>query len=157
MTPAISFLTKQRIEFQVHEYELSGEPENYGQEVANVLGVSHDRLFKTLLVAMNGKANDLAVCIVPVAKTLNLKLAAKALKVKKIDMADPAIAEKTTGYVVGGISPLGQKKRLPVVVDSAVNSHNTVYASGGRRGLQIEISPDSLVSLLSATVTDLTL
>lgn len=157
MTPAINFLTKHNIPFTVHEYELTKEPENYGQEVANMLGVGHDRLFKTLLVAMNGQAKDLAVCIVPVANTLNLKLAAKALKVKKVEMADPSIAEKTTGYVVGGISPFGQKKRLKVVVDSRVLAHKTIYASAGRRGLQIEVAPSSLVSSLSATVTDLTL
>ena len=149
MTPAVTYLEKQNIPFKLHEYRLDGTPGNYGQAVADALNVGHERLFKTLMVSLNGEAKQLAVCIIPVATTLNLKAAAGALNVKKIQMADPIIAEKTTGYVVGGISPFGQKKRLTMILDNSALNFDTIFASAGKRGLQIEFAPSHLLTALS--------
>ncbi len=145
MTPAINIAKKNKVRFTVHEYDHDPSAEAYGKEAAEKLGVDPDRVYKTL-VAANGK--DLFVAIVPVLRRLDLKLLAKAVGVKKLSMADVKVVEKTTGYVVGGVSPLGQKKLLPTVVDSSAESYETIYVSGGRRGLDIELSPRDLVSLL---------
>jgi Cys-tRNA(Pro)/Cys-tRNA(Cys) deacylase len=155
VTPAINFLKKHNITFTPHEYSMELGGGNYGQDVADALGVEHHRLFKTLLVSLNQEPKNLAVCIIPVSKTLNLKQAAKAFKAKKAEMANPDIAQKTTGYVVGGISPFGQKKRLPTALDASALDFNTVYTSGGKRGLQIEFSPSDLVSSLNAATFQL--
>ena len=150
MTPAVNFLKQQKIAFSLYEYQLNEEPENYGQAVADALNVSHERLFKTLLVSLNGDPKQLAVCIIPVVATLNLKAAASALGTKKIQMADPAVAEKATGYVVGGISPFGQKKRLPMLLDQSALAFERILTSGGKRGLQIEFDPRVLLTALGA-------
>jgi len=107
-------------------------------------------------VSLNNDAKKLAVCIVPVAGTLNLKLAAKALKAKKVEMADPIIAERVTGYVVGGISPFGQKRALPTVIDEQATAVETLYASAGKRGLQVEVTPSDLITTLNATAASIT-
>jgi len=156
MTPAINFLKKHKVLFKVHEYQLIQPTANYGQDVADALGVCHQRLFKTLVVSLNNDAKKLAVCIVPVAGTLNLKLAAKALKAKKVEMADPIIAERVTGYVVGGISPFGQKRALPTVIDEQATAVETLYASAGKRGLQVEVTPSDLITTLNATAASIT-
>jgi Cys-tRNA(Pro)/Cys-tRNA(Cys) deacylase len=155
MTPAVKYLQKTKIPYTLHTYSLDGDDSNYGQAVADTLNVPHGRLFKTLLVALDSMPTKLAVCIVPVSTTLNLKKAAQALDVKKVAMADAGIAEKATGYVVGGISPFGQKKRLAVVIDKTAQSWETIFTSGGKRGLQIEFAPENLVSSLNASVNDL--
>lgn len=151
MTPAILFLKKQKIPHKVHEYHLTKPGENYGQDVADELGVAHSRVFKTLMVSLDGDPKKLGVCIVPVAGTLNLKAAAKAHGAKKALMADPHIAEKTTGYVVGGISPFGQKKRLPTVLDESALTFETIFTSGGKRTLEIEFEPQALLAALKAS------
>lgn len=151
MTPAIKALDKLGIPYTLHQYDIAQPGENYGQDVADALGVAHNRLFKTLLVSLNGDAKNLAVCIVPVSEQLVLKAAAKAHQAKKATMADPVIAETTTGYVVGGISPFGQKKRLPMVLDDSALSFETIFTSGGKRGIQIEFDPKALLSKLNAT------
>jgi len=156
MTPAINFLKCHKVPFKTHEYNLSQPSDNYGQDVADALNVSHQRLFKTLVVSLNNDAKKLAVCIVPVAGTLNLKLAAKALKAKKVEMADPIIAERVTGYVVGGISPFGQKRALPTVIDEQATAVETLYASAGKRGLQVEVTPSDLITTLNATAASIT-
>jgi len=150
MTPAINAAKKAGIEFTLHDYPHDANAESYGLEAAEVMGVDPQRVFKTLLVALNGDNKRLAVGVVPVAQQLDLKAIATACGVKKAEMANPTDAERATGYVVGGISPLGQKRRLPVTVDSSAERFATVYVSAGRRGLEIELSPEGLLRLTDA-------
>ncbi|GAA1302763.1 Cys-tRNA(Pro) deacylase [Saccharothrix xinjiangensis] len=148
-TPATALLDKQKVAHELHAYEHDPRHESYGLEAAEALGISPERVFKTLVAEVDGK---LAVGVVPVTGQLDLKALAAALKGKKARMADVAAAERATGYVAGGISPLGQKKRLPVVVDASVEAFGTVYCSAGRRGLEVEIAPADLVRLTQAVV-----
>jgi Cys-tRNA(Pro)/Cys-tRNA(Cys) deacylase len=155
MTPAIDYLRAHKIPFTVHEYQLKHSSDNYGQDVADALGLPHSRLFKTLLIELNGNPKTLAACLVPVAGSLNLKLAAKALGAKKAALADVAHAEKSSGYVVGGISPFGQKKPLPTVLDITAMHLTSLFASAGRRGLQVEVAPAHLAQALGAIIDDI--
>lgn len=150
MTPAIQAAKAAGVSVQLHEYEHDPANTQYGLEAAQALDLDPARVFKTLLVQKNGDARRLAVAVVPVTGQLNLKAMASACGAKKVEMADPTHAERVTGYVVGGISPLGQKRRLPTVVDISVNDFDTVFISGGRRGLDIEIAPTALVELCQA-------
>jgi Cys-tRNA(Pro)/Cys-tRNA(Cys) deacylase len=145
MTPAIAAAKKAKIWFAVHEYEHDPAAESFGKESAEKLETDPARVFKTLVVAVSER--DLAVMVVPVLHQLDLKLAAKALGVKKAAMADVKQVERATGYVLGGVSPLGQKKRLPTVVDASAAEHASVFVSGGRRGLDIELAPSDLCAL----------
>ncbi|GAA4616973.1 Cys-tRNA(Pro) deacylase [Actinoallomurus liliacearum] len=147
-TPATVSATRAGIEFTLHPYETDPDADSYGEAAADALGVSHDRLFKTLVTEVDG---DLTVAVVPVSSSLDLKALAAAAGGKRAAMADPAHAERVTGYVRGGISPLGQRKRLPTVVDSSASGFPTIYVSAGRRGLQIELSPADLVRLTGAS------
>jgi Cys-tRNA(Pro)/Cys-tRNA(Cys) deacylase len=146
-TPATVALTKAKVEFSTHAYEHDPAAKSYGLEAAEALGLAPEQVFKTLLVEVDGK---LTVGVVPVGKQLDLKAIAAAAGGKKAVMADPAAAERTTGYVVGGISPIGQKRALPTVVDSTATDHPTVYVSGGRRGLDIGLSPTDLITVTKA-------
>ncbi len=146
-TPATVALTKAGITFSTHSYEHDPAAKSYGLEAAEALGLEAAQVFKTLLVDVDGK---LAVGVVPVDQQLDLKAVAAALDGKKATMADPAAAERTTGYVVGGISPIGQKRRLPTVVDTTATEHDTVYVSGGRRGLDIGLAPADLIAVTAA-------
>jgi Cys-tRNA(Pro)/Cys-tRNA(Cys) deacylase len=147
-TAAIAALTRMKSNFSLHEYDHSAGAA-YGEEAAAALGVDPARMYKTLVVDSGGR---LAVGVVPVAGSLDLKAMAAALHTKSVRMAEAADAERATGYVVGGISPLGQRKQLPMVVDETVATWPTVFVSAGRRGLQVEVEPAALVSLTRATL-----
>ncbi|MEW5787041.1 MAG: Cys-tRNA(Pro) deacylase [Pseudomonadota bacterium] len=145
MTPAINAAKLARVTFTVHEYVHDPKAESYGEEAAEKLGLPLARVFKTLVVSAEGKG--LAVAVVPVAGKLDMKACAAALGAKKCEMAAKKDAERSTGYVLGGISPLGQKKRLPTLVDGSAGSFGTVFVSAGRRGLEIELAPADLLRL----------
>ncbi|GAB2664714.1 Cys-tRNA(Pro) deacylase [Saccharopolyspora gloriosae] len=151
-TPATALLTRQRVTHQVHAYEHDPRAESYGLEAADALGQPPERVFKTLVADVDGA---LAVGVVPVTGQLDLKSLAAACGGKKAKMADMGAAERATGYVAGGISPLGQKKRLPVVLDASAEAFDTIFCSAGRRGLEIELAPADLVRLLDAHVADI--
>jgi len=148
-TPATTALTRLGVAFGVHPYEHDPAAASYGLEAAAALSVPPGQVFKTLLVEAD---RGLAVGIVPVDRSLDLKALAAALGVKKVAMADPAAAERSTGYVVGGISPIGQKKRLPTVLDQRASGFDVVYVSGGRRGLDVSLSPADLVAATGAVL-----
>lgn len=160
MTPAIDLAKKSGLDYQVHEYTHDSHAASFGLEAAEKLGVAVTKVFKTLVVATDTGA--LAVAILPVDKTLNFKKMAKALSVhkllacKKVQMADPKQVERSTGYVLGGVSPLGQKKRLKTVIDMTAQEQPSIYVSGGRRGLEIELPPMQLANTLAAVFTDIT-
>ena len=145
MTPGINIARQHKIVHRVHEYAHDASSESYGLEAAGKLGVPGEQVFKTLVVALDNKA--LAVGVIPVSSMLSMKLIAKAAGAKKAAMADPADVERTTGYVLGGVSPLGQKKRLKTIIDSSAEKFATIYVSAGRRGLEIELSPADLKKL----------
>ena len=155
MTPAIKTAEKARIVFTVHDYEHDTNADSYGLEAAAALGVDETRVFKTLLVSLQGGTAPLAVGIVPVESQLDLKAFAAVAGAKKASMADPKQAERVTGYVVGGISPLGQKKSLPTIIDTSATEFDTVYVSAGRRGLEIELAPNDLQALCRATLANI--
>ncbi|WP_201508425.1 Cys-tRNA(Pro) deacylase [Psychrobacter alimentarius] len=148
MTPAVDLAKKRGLNYQLHEYTHDSQAASFGLEAAEKLGVDVTQVFKTLVVSTD--ANTLAVAILPVDKTLNFKKMAKAVGCKKIQMADPKQVERTTGYVLGGVSPLGQKKRLTTIIDDSAQSYATIYVSGGRRGLEIELPPEQLLATLTA-------
>jgi len=148
-TPATLLLTRERIPFTTHAYEVDPKTPAYGEAVAAALGQDPARVFKTLVATVDGR---LGVGIVPVASSLDLKALAAALGGKRGAMAEPAAAERATGYVTGGISPLGQRTRLPIVLDESALTHETIFVSAGRRGLQVELSPTDLVNLTAAAV-----
>ncbi len=148
-TPATALLAKQRIAHKVHTYDHDPRHASYGLEASGALGVAPERVFKTLVAEVDGA---LTVGVVPVGGQLDLKALAAAAGGKKAVMAEVAAAERATGYVAGGISPLGQRKRLPVVVDSSAMAFPTVFCSGGRRGLEIELTPADLVRAAGAVV-----
>ncbi|MFF5568589.1 Cys-tRNA(Pro) deacylase [Streptomyces sp. NPDC012623] len=148
-TPATVALTAAGTAYTLHTYEHDPASPSYGEEAARALGVAPERVFKTLVADVDG---ELTVAVVPVAGSLDLKALAAAVGGRRAAMADPAAAERTTGYVRGGISPLGQRKRLRTVVDASAGGHATVCVSAGRRGLEVELSPADLASLTGATL-----
>lgn len=151
-TTATIALERAKIPFALHEYAHDPRHDSYGLEASEALGVPPERVFKTLVATVDGA---LAVGVVPVHRHLDLKALAAAIGGKKAVMAEVAAAERATGYVAGGISPLGQRRRLPVVVDESALAHVTVFCSGGRRGLEIEVAPGDLIRAAAAKVASI--
>jgi Cys-tRNA(Pro)/Cys-tRNA(Cys) deacylase len=146
-TPATVLLTAQRVAHELHPYEVSPDAPNYGALVAAALGVEPALLFKTLIAEVDG---GLTVAVVPVTGDLDLKALAAAAGGKRAALAERAVAERSSGYVRGGISPLGQRKRLPTVIDDSARTLDRMYVSAGRRGLQVSLAPADLIRLTGA-------
>ncbi|MFB9886125.1 Cys-tRNA(Pro) deacylase [Balneatrix alpica] len=154
MTPAIKSMEQAKLSFSIHSYEHDPKAPAYGLEAAEKLGLSPEQVFKTLIIKVDAK--QLAVAVIPVAKQLDLKAAAAALKGKKAEMAPVPEAERATGYIVGGISPLGQKKRLPLLLDHSALTQDKIYISAGRRGLEIALAANDLLKLSAGQAAALT-
>jgi Cys-tRNA(Pro)/Cys-tRNA(Cys) deacylase len=149
VTPAIELATKYKVAFTVHQYQHNSKAESYGDEAAVSLGADPKQVFKTLVVELN--SGELAVGVVPVSGSLNLKAIANAANAKKAAMADKLKVQRSSGYVLGGVSPIGQRKPLTTIIDSSANNFSTVFVSAGKRGLEIELSASDLANLTSAT------
>jgi Cys-tRNA(Pro)/Cys-tRNA(Cys) deacylase len=148
MTPAIDYLTKQNIAHQVLDYQHDAAAQSYGLEAVEKLNLPEQQVFKTLVVST--EKQQLVVAIIPVPCKLNLKSVAKLVGCKKITMAEPNLVERSTGYVLGGVSPFGQKKRLTTVIDSSALEHDMIYVSAGKRGVEIGLCPNMLITQLKA-------
>lgn len=148
-TRATQLLARERVPFALHRYPHDPRADSYGLEAAQALGVAPERIFKTLVATVGDR---LACGVVPVAGRLDLKALAAAVGGKRAELTDAAVAERATGYVIGGISPLAQRTRLPVVVDSSASGFETVFVSAGQRGLQVELAPADLARLAGATL-----
>ncbi|WP_114417113.1 Cys-tRNA(Pro) deacylase [Marinospirillum perlucidum] len=153
MTPAVNLLKKRKTAFQLHEYDHEPGSASYGLEAAEKLGLSPEEVFKTLVAELD--SGQLVVAILPVDQQLNLKKLAKAAKAKKASLADPAKVERTTGYLLGGVSPLGQKKALPTFIHQSAEPLQQMNVSGGRRGLEIQLAPKDLLALTRGQLADL--
>lgn len=154
MTPAIKALEKAKASFRVHEYAHDPAAESYGLEASEKLGVDSAQVFKTLVVMLDAK--EFAVGVIPVSAMLSMKNIAKAAGVKKAAMADKQDVERISGYVLGGVSPLGQKKSLRTFIDISAQQQATIYVSAGRRGLEVELAPDTLKNLARGSFADIT-
>ena len=151
MTPASKLLKSRKIEFSIHEYEHDPAAKSFGLEAAEKLGLAVGEVFKTLMVTDD---KNYFIAVLPVEYQLNLKKAASTFGCKKLHMAEPKVAERLTGYLVGGISPVGQKKRLKTVIDASAESLAKMYVSGGKRGLDIGLKPQDLAKVLGAQFAD---
>lgn len=149
-TPAMVALDKAGVQYAAHEFDADPAKRGFGQAAAEALGVQAERVFKTLIAVVDD--NRHVVGIVPVSGQLSLKAIAAAVDGKSAEMCAPDVAERLTGYVVGGISPFGQKRALPTVIDETCVLFDTIFVSGGRRGLDIEIAPDDLIAVLDAVL-----
>ena len=153
MTPAIKLAEKNKTIHRVHEYEHDPAALSYGTEAAEKLAVDEQRVFKTLVVSLDNR--ELLVAVLPVCAMLSMKSVARAVGAKKAVMADKTLVERSTGYVLGGVSPLGQKKRLRTVIDASALEFSTLYVSGGRRGLEIELQAEDLIKLTDAVTANI--
>jgi len=153
VTPAVLALDAAGVEYTIHEYQRGDDLHDFGREAAEALGLSYDQVFKTLVVLAD---DELVVAIVPVSCQLSMKRIAAAVGAKKATMCEPARAERSSGYIVGGISPIGQRKRLRTVIDESAELYDIVYVSGGKRGMDIGLAPADLVALLEAIVAPIT-
>lgn len=154
MTPAINCANKHKINYAIHQYEHDENAQSFGLEAVEKLNITANRVFKTLIVI--NEQNNLFVAIVPVERQLNLKKFAQASKSKKIAMAEPKTVERSSGYVLGGVSPLGQKRSLATIIDNSAEQHQTIFVSAGKRGLEIELTPDDLMHVTNATFAAIT-
>jgi Cys-tRNA(Pro)/Cys-tRNA(Cys) deacylase len=141
------------IAYTIHEYERSDDLHDFGREAADALGLDHDQVFKTLVVVAD---DELVVAVVPVSCQLSMKRVASAVGAKRATMCDPSVAERSSGYIVGGISPIGQRKRLRTVIDESAELFDTVFVSGGKRGMDLGLAPADLIALLDAVVGPIT-
>lgn len=155
MTPAIQIAKKSKIKYTIHEYEHDTANTSYGEEAALKLNLSFEQVFKTLLVELSSK--KLAVAVLPVSNQLSLKNIASSLKEKKAIMANKDDAQRSTGYLLGGISPLGQKKKLQTVIDKSALNFETIFVSAGKRGMDVELNPNDLAKLINAKFEDIKL
>ncbi len=154
-TPAVTALERAGIEHGLHEYDPTGGGDvGFALDAAAQLGLDPARVFKTLIVELDADARRLGVVVAPAADEVDLRATARALHAKRAGLADQTRAERTTGYVAGGISPFGQRKRLPTVLDATAEAYATGHVSGGRRGLEIEVAPSDLVAVLDAVVAE---
>tara|TARA_R110001592_G_scaffold363371_2_gene685885 strand:- start:20608 stop:21075 length:468 start_codon:yes stop_codon:yes gene_type:complete len=153
MTPGISVVKQAKISHKVHEYIHDSSAASYGLEAAEKLGVPEAKVYKTLVVSLDNK--ELAVGVIPVSSMLSMKLMAKAAGAKKATMAAKSDVERSTGYILGGVSPLGQKRRLKTILDSSAKDQPVIYVSAGRRGLEIELDPDDLVKLVNGEFAEI--
>lgn len=151
MTPAIKLLDKLKVPYKLHQYHHDESVSSFGLEAVEKLAIEANRVFKTLVVETENK--QLAVGIVPVDQQLSLKLFAKSIPCKKLTMAEPKKVQASTGYILGGVSPLAQKKRLTTVIDDSAQNFETIFISGGKRGLEIELALKDLTQILNAKVT----
>ncbi len=154
MTPCIRLLKKNKTPYKIHQYEHDPSSSSYGEEAAQKLDAQAGQIFKTLVIET--EKGEFASAVIPVEKKLSLKNTAKALKAKKVSMAQIKDVEKATGYILGGVSPLGQKKRLKAIIDTSAENYETILVSAGKRGLDIEISPFDLQRLLNSEFKDIT-
>ena len=152
MTPAITLLDKLKIPYTLHQYQHQTDAASYGEEAAELLQLPYGQVFKTLITQVVGGKQAFAVAILPVNRQLSLKQLALCLKAKKAEMADPKDAVRMTGYLPGGISPLGQKGRLPKVIDESALDFDKIFVSAGRRGLEVELNVSDLVQVIAAKV-----
>ncbi len=153
VTPAVVALESAGIAYTIHEYEHGEDLRDFGREAAVALGLDHDQVFKTLVVVAD---DELVVAVVPVSCQLSMKRVAAAVGAKKAVMCEPARAERSSGYIIGGISPIGQRRRLRTVVDESAELFDVVYVSGGRRGMDIGLAPSDMVNVLDAVVAPIT-
>jgi Cys-tRNA(Pro)/Cys-tRNA(Cys) deacylase len=153
MTPAVNIAKKANIDYTLHSYTHDPASASYGEEASEKLGISSDRVFKTLVAQIDGR--ELVVAVIPVSFMLSMKQIAKAVGGKKAQMAVGSDVERSSGYILGGVSPLGQKKRLRTFIDETAENFSTIYVSAGRRGLEIELSPIDLKTVCSAEFYDL--
>ena len=153
VTPAVTVLAQAGVEHTLHDYDASGAADvGFGLDASRQLGLDAARVFKTLVLELDKDPTRLGVVVAPATGEVDLRAAAGALGAKRATLADVTRAERTTGYVHGGISPFGQRKRLPTVLDASADAFATIYVSGGRRGLEIEVAPGDLVTVLDAAV-----
>lgn len=152
MTPAIVALDSAGVDYTLHQYERGESMHDFGVEAAEKLGLDSDQVFKTLLVTVDGNQ---AVAIVPVSGKLALKALGAALGAKRVEMCDITTAERVTGYVVGGMSPFGQKRKLPTVIDETATLFDRIYVSAGKRGCDVGIAPNDLIAVLDALIANI--
>jgi Cys-tRNA(Pro)/Cys-tRNA(Cys) deacylase len=153
MTPAVKFLSQRNLVFMLYHYSHDASEHNYGKEAAKKLNINIDQIFKTLVVQSN--TQQLLVAIVPVSQQLHCKKMAKAVPCKKIKLAEPILVERSTGYILGGVSPIGQKNILPTWLDSSALNFSSIFISGGKRGLEIEIAVKTLLQVVHGKITSL--